>query len=321
GAMTFTMHRRFRALLPEASGASEHVITAFVDIRGFSSFNERVESVESAAYIKRVYLAALDGYFRDASFFKSTGDGLMIIWAVDEARLLERAKVVLEASLRFVDDFATLVVGDPIINFEVPRLVGIGLGRGAASRLSSARTILDYSGRLLNATARLMDLARPEGIVVNSNYGLQRLDAALLDLFESADVYLRGVAETAPISIHYLKGRTVIPQKALHPIAEERWEEVTTEIKYSTFKAMRGTYTLELPSQPEHEMQVKVFHRHTVGGDKFVHWHTLAKQVNYQLVQDGARWSLRIHPLTVVPILAGCEVLDDKLKFRAVYRA
>lgn len=165
------MHRRFRQLLPNARGVSEFVIAAFLDIRSFSRFSMEVESPETAEYVKRVYIAALDNYFPNATFFKPTGDGLMIIIPFTEPSLREVANDAVAQSLRLVNDFSALVAGDPMINFDTPQRAGVGLSRGAACRLISGRQTLDYSGRVLNTAARLTNLARPAGVVFDASFG------------------------------------------------------------------------------------------------------------------------------------------------------
>lgn len=73
------MHTEFRKLLDDVTGVSEFVLAVNIDIRGLSSFSMRVESPETAIYLKRVYTRIIEDYFPNASFFKPTGDGLLII--------------------------------------------------------------------------------------------------------------------------------------------------------------------------------------------------------------------------------------------------
>jgi hypothetical protein len=58
------MHTEFRKLLDDATGVSEFVLAVNIDIRGFSSFSMRVESPETAIYLKRVYTRIIEDYFR-----------------------------------------------------------------------------------------------------------------------------------------------------------------------------------------------------------------------------------------------------------------
>src|SRR4051794_25266774 len=113
------MHTEFEALLPGATGDSRHVIALNVDIRSFSGFSERVESVQAALYIKKFYLALLSRYFREATFFKPTGDGMLFIYAFEEDELQALSRSVIATSLKLVNDFPTILKDDRSINFAV----------------------------------------------------------------------------------------------------------------------------------------------------------------------------------------------------------
>lgn len=73
------MHREFKDLLGHAHGESQTVLASFVDIRGFSSFSERADPYTTGIYISKVYERVLTDFYPEATFFKPTGDGLMII--------------------------------------------------------------------------------------------------------------------------------------------------------------------------------------------------------------------------------------------------
>jgi class 3 adenylate cyclase len=169
------MHRQLKELLVKAVGVSEFVVAINLDVRGFSSFAKLAESSEAALFLKRVYLRILDEFFADASFFKPTGDGLLIIMSYTEDTLQKVMKESVESALRAVEQFPSLCVDDPMINFTVPTKLGAGMARGAATRLTSQEKILDYSGRPLNLASRLMDLARPKGVVFDNSFGIALL--------------------------------------------------------------------------------------------------------------------------------------------------
>lgn len=73
------MHKDFLKLLEKATGRDEYVIAVNLDIRGFTQFSQSVESLPVATYIKKVYLKIMKGYFKNASYYKPTGDGLIVI--------------------------------------------------------------------------------------------------------------------------------------------------------------------------------------------------------------------------------------------------
>jgi len=211
---------RFRELLDSAEGQAEFVIAVVVDVRGFSSFAMKVESMQTAAYLKRVYQKLLDNYFHDASFYKPTGDGLLATFTYTEASLKTVAANVMESCMKVIDDFPRLCEGDEMVNFDVPDKLGIGLCRGAASRLVSDGMTLDYSGRPLNIASRLMDLARPSGLVVDATFGTKLIPPEIMARFSSAEVYPRGMSLGKPMSVLFTRDLTVIPPSATQPPAE-----------------------------------------------------------------------------------------------------
>jgi class 3 adenylate cyclase len=265
------VHRDFSNLLHSARGDSHLVIVANIDVRGFSAFSERVESVQAALFIRRVYMRLIEEYYASADFYKSTGDGLLVVTHVEENTVLDQMSNAVHTALAIVDDFPSFATDDPLVNFDVPQSVGIGLARGAASRLYAADKTIDYSGRTLNLATRLMDLARPEGIVVDGAFGLDLLDAVITEQFDDDHVFLRSVAEREARPVKVLRDRTVISETARRPLEEARWEEETRN--YPTLRHYRDTGPLfriwldERPA-PGGEIQVSVVHPAVGAGGK-----------------------------------------------------
>jgi class 3 adenylate cyclase len=81
---------------------------------------------------------------------------------------------------------------DDMINFNTPDKVGIGICRGAASNVVSHGSTIDYYGRPFNIASRLMDLARPRGIILDSKFGENLIPSTVKGKFSTAGVYLRG---------------------------------------------------------------------------------------------------------------------------------
>lgn len=165
------MHRTFKKLLPDAHGDTELVVAINLDIRGYTRFSESVDSVLALLYMRKVFEKLTADYFKTATFFKSTGDGLLLVVPWDDHNLEGVIAEVVTDSFRLMTDFPTLCANDPAINFPVPDSLGIGLSRGSASLLRTRRTVLDYSGRPLNLASRLMEVARPAGIVADHAFG------------------------------------------------------------------------------------------------------------------------------------------------------
>jgi class 3 adenylate cyclase len=148
------MHRALRGSLPTASGESRWIVAVNIDIRGFSSFFS--DSSQPAAYLGSAYTRILDDYFSEHSFFKPTGDGLLIVRHHDRDTLQSVVREMVEAAVRLTRAFPSICKSDALINSPTPKWVGIGIARGTATRIAADDKVLDYSGRPLNLCSRLM---------------------------------------------------------------------------------------------------------------------------------------------------------------------
>jgi len=252
------MHRELKTLLQKAIGRSEFIMAVMIDIRGFSAFSLSRESSEAAVFLKKVYQTILDKYFPEAAFFKPTGDGLVIIVPYTEESLKESCTNTVKKCLDLISHFPNLCNGDPSIYFDVPRKLGIGLSRGAATCLVSGDKTLDYSGRVLNLASRLVDIARPSGLVCDGKFGIELLPDELRDQFNKENVYLRSVAEKTPIEVYTTKGPTVISPTSKQPLEKIDW--ATEELKYTLNDIEKRTphFIHILDAEPLDPKQVKV---------------------------------------------------------------
>lgn len=243
------MHRQLHTALQDAEGFSDLVVVTFLDVRGFSSFAGMAESSEAAIFLRRMYLEIVDNYFPDSSFFKPTGDGLMIVRHFDREGLEHEVATSIRRALDLVSDFPSISESDPMVNFEVPTSLGIGIARGAATRLASGDMTLDYSGRPLNLAARLMDLARPSGVVFDSRLvkGLS-LEASLLSEFETSAVYLKGIADTVPMDV-YASSAVSIPPRNRRPLEGIPYESKVIKLPFRDLVS-RGRFIHKPPVEP-----------------------------------------------------------------------
>jgi hypothetical protein len=223
------MYKEFRELLDNATGTSEHIIAIVVDIRGFSDFCQKTDSYDVANYIKRVYMKIIDNYFPDAPYYKPTGDGLLVIQSCPAASIKDVTSKEVQRCLGLLSDFEELCKDDPLIYFETPKNIGIGMSRGSACKISSGSKTLDYSGRVINLSSRLMDLARPSGIVFDASLGFHFLSKEIQDQFLKSDIYVRGIAEKKPIAVYYTKKYTILPHSVTLPLREPTWETETED--------------------------------------------------------------------------------------------
>lgn len=259
------MHKDFRSMLENAIGSSEHVIAIMTDIRGFSNFCQRIDSFDIANYLKRLYMKLIDNYFVDASFYKPTGDGLLVILSCPKASLKEIVSTQIQKCLSLLSEFESLCKNDPIINFETPNKIGIGISRGSACRICSNSKTLDYSGRVINLASRLMDLARPSGIIFDASLGFDLLQNKIQDNFLTENVYVRGIAERKPITVYYTKQYTIIPPFSKKPLLEPRWETLKQMWLFKDLRMLTaGKLAFELSAVPLDPEQISLEIRYNV---------------------------------------------------------
>lgn len=251
------MHRQFRKLLENATGISQYIVAINLDIRGFTPFCQTVDSVEVATYIAKVYMKIIDDYFSNVSFYKPTGDGLLLVIGYDEESLKEIVNSTVKSCLKLLEDFEDLCKGEAMINFPTPSKIGIGITRGSACCITSEEKILDYSGKVLNLASRLMDIARPSGIVLDSGLGIDLLPHEEKELFLEDAVYVRGIAEEEPITVYYTKEYTLISGIHKYPIKEPKWKKVTHAITLKDFKHF-DLFVLPLKYKPLDARQIRI---------------------------------------------------------------
>lgn len=155
-----------------------------------------------------------------------------------------------------------------MINFSVPENCGIGISRGSATCLRTNDAILDYSGDALNIASRLMDCARPKGVVFDSKFGVELLDSELTDLFTTEAIYLKGVAEEKPINIWFTTESTKISEKLKQPLVEKKWENQIEKRKFKLIKQLGGIYYINLEKIPldVHQITLEITHPCIING-------------------------------------------------------
>lgn len=243
--------------LAKAKGRSEHVMSIFMDIRGFSAFSKENESPNIAIYVKKLFLKVLQDYFSEATYAKPTGDGLLIIYPYDEGSLATVADKVVGSSLRCVEDFHALCLNEPMLNFSLPQNVGFGISRGLACCLYEGKTIIDYSGHILNLAARLNGVARPAGVVIDGSFLNSGLDQEFLASFERDHVYLKGVADESSVEILYQKHKVKVTDGYRKSLASTKWEEEKIEFEAKELKDV-FVWRHNLPARADEAKGLKV---------------------------------------------------------------
>lgn len=245
------LHERLRSLLPNAHAESCQVVATFLDIRSFSAFAARSESFDAAIYLRSVYQKVLSGVFPDADFFKPTGDGLLVVHQLPSASedVPPFVSSILRRCVSLTEDFGRITDDDFMVNFPVPLQLGIGVARGSVTRLVSGSLVLDYTGRCLNLAARLMDKARPSGVVFADPHAARLMDEELAPSFSSDRVCIRGIAEETPIAVS-ITDDVKISQADREPITSSRnaWGDPTEMDVAEVLR--RSNYGFYLPRAP-----------------------------------------------------------------------
>jgi class 3 adenylate cyclase len=225
------MHRILQAALANgARGESRHVVVAVADIRGFSKFSHSHDSADVATYVSKLYLRLIElfGGISEEFFFKPTGDGLLMVFPFEESELKRTFSAVVARAVSCHAGLSKLLKDVPVINFPVPNEIGFGVTRGSACAILSGRAsktiVLDYSGHKLNLAARLQDLARPSGVVIEGSPDIHMLPKRLRERLRSKAVYIRSVAESSPATIWALDSVRISPS-ALVPIGARKYEK------------------------------------------------------------------------------------------------
>jgi class 3 adenylate cyclase len=320
------MGTELRKLLDKAKGTPEHVIAILLDIRGFTPFCEKTgESLDVANFLKRVYIRIIDDYFPKASFYKPTGDGLLIVIPINKEPLKDAVVNIMEKCLNLLQNFGRLCEGDDMIYFPTPDKVGIGMSRGTACCISSSGTILDYSGKVINLASRLNDFARPCGIVFDSKLGLSLLPKDVQELFLCENVYVRGIAEDKPIAICFAKQYTIIPPSRKQPLKEPQWSVETFGDTYKGIKEAISSrtkyFTTHLKHKPLDEKQIHIELRYDIGGSisrSYYAMDTASEGVSY--LKRGIKHYVYIDLSVLIKMLDKDGLEDDtKLRFEVIY--
>lgn len=301
------MHRLFRKALDNATGESKSVIAVIIDIRDFSGFSQRCESVDVAAFVRKVYMKIIDDYFSFASFYKSTGDGLLLTIPWTDKNLQQVSQEVIASCIACHSQFSEICSGDPTINFEVPKKIGIGVARGSACRLVSGKRTIDYSGRLLNLIARLTDIARPSGIVIDGAFIIDLLTEEQRKVFEEDKVYLKGIAEEEPVKIYCTPEFTLLSKYNKQPIVSKRWREQSDVILFGDMlKLDRFNYYLESEPLSPDDIIVNIKHSKVINGEISSEYYRTYDFLQFLYKLDRGK------PLVIVDFPKLCKKLEQE---------
>jgi len=256
-----------------------------------------VDSAQTALFIKKIYARLIDTYFADASLVKPTGDGLLVVKAFDESDLKEIVATTVTDAMEIVETFGSLCDDDDMVNFDVPQDVGVGIARGSACRLASDDLTLDYSGRVLNLASRLMELARPRGVILDATLGTTLLADDVRSRFSAETVYLKGVSPDEPTQVCCWPDEVEIPESYKHPFGEKRWAHATMETtRRQLEESEAANYRFTLDPQPiiDHDAECSIEHAAVTPGRRKSRSRTKIFDHPVEIVESAGRKSARI---------------------------
>lgn len=166
------------------------VLTAVIDMRGFSSFCEQanIESPYTCGLMTAFYGMVHDGFKRyPPDLVKFLGDGVLAIWQTN-ARDRE---VAIEACINGLLDLAPTwkqIIRGPEFSHGAPSGIGAGVSFGLASKISIGN---DYLGRPINLASRLCGVCPPSTVYIDSSVP----DIAARDGVKSTSVRLKSFGD------------------------------------------------------------------------------------------------------------------------------
>jgi len=136
-----------------------------------------------------------------------------------------------------------------VVRFEVPKKIGIGLSSGTVCRLVSGdNKTLDYSGKTLNLASRLMEFARPSGVVFDSSVGIELLPPELGELFVKDKVCVRGIEDKLPVVIYHTKDTVILPSDREPETMWRQHKKRVTARALTHFENFPGPLRIDLPT-------------------------------------------------------------------------
>jgi hypothetical protein len=166
------------------------------------------------------------------------------------------ANSVVYKAIKFVDDFPTLCEGDDLVYFKTPSKIGVGISRGSACCIFSKGQVIDFSGKPLNLTARLCDMARPLDVVFDESIS-SCIPAEELDKnFLNEKVYAKGVTDKEPITV-YCTAKTRIPISYKRKPTEPEWATDYVEVTLEQLSSVTSElFTVLMAKTPLDENEI-----------------------------------------------------------------
>ncbi len=186
----------------DTEGSRRHVCILFMDVRGFSSFAERIEPEEVVEYLRSLFDITIDCVNRHRGIVHQLlGDGLMAIFGAPVSYGNDAGHAV-QASFDMLEQVRSAVDGGRI----PPTRLGIGLHAGdvvAGTIGSSVHREYKVTGDVVNVAARIEQLNKEfDSSLLISGAVYDELDPQTVDAVSMGSITLEGRQE--PVQIFQL---------------------------------------------------------------------------------------------------------------------
>ena len=140
---------------------------------------------------------------------------------------------------------------------QIGNVIGFVAGVRGFSIFSKHHESNDIAMFIKRFHMRLMDIARPGGIVIDSNFMHGMIPGDLRDPFNKTNYihskYFRGKA----CGIFYLEAFEIIPESFLSPTAEDNWHTIYKTLKIHELESF-SNLSIHLTVEPKHVTEIKV---------------------------------------------------------------
>ena len=176
-------------------------LIVFVDIRGFTSWSEKVGNADILGHFIESWYKILEKNLTQADLIKHLGDGAMIVWEMPEKTTAKLLKDILAETLKKIqktgEDFGKFCKElSEEEGTKIPLSIGWGIVKGPVKKITG-----DYIGADVNKCSRYCDIARPFGIVIDADdfqnlpalpfaRGLSKQTRRLENIHEDCDVWV-----------------------------------------------------------------------------------------------------------------------------------
>jgi class 3 adenylate cyclase len=176
--------------------AKVSAVVLIYDIRGFTAASKKIATADLGAFAAAAHRTILDLFTeRPPTFVKNLGDGHLLIWETEQTPDHDLLQFVVQTAQKARLAFPAFVAGrmaEEGGGSKLPTRVGIGVVAGEVSKSD------DYYGVTVNLAARLQNMARPEGLALDTPTfeSMAHRDAALARVFRKDRVHLKGLGST-----------------------------------------------------------------------------------------------------------------------------